>query len=337
MGEKRIFIARIWAPILLGASLLPNRIPWRPMKITSHLFEAYLKCPTKSWLLSQEEANTGNLYADSVESQSEAYRSSASKVFLGSSAADKSMVGPSRLGNLKAVRWRFAENVIAQVALQSDWPDIKLPCDLETHLHLVERVPPNGGGGAAYFMPIRFVFRNRLNTFDQLLVAFDAIVLSKLTGCVINRGRIVHGENHVTSTVDTMSLATEVRRLIGKLTTLLASQSPPDLVLNRHCPECQFRARCRSKAHEIDDLSLLSGMTEKERSRHRSKGIFTVTQLSYTFRPRRVPKRLKTQVKRHNFALQALAIRENTIYINGTPELPECQSQVFLDIEGLPD
>ena len=37
------------------------------MKLTSHLFEAYLKCPTKTWLLSQEEQYTGNTYADWVE------------------------------------------------------------------------------------------------------------------------------------------------------------------------------------------------------------------------------------------------------------------------------
>ena len=36
-------------------------------------------------------------------------------------------------------------------------------------------------------------------------------------------------------------------------------------------------------------------------------------------------------------ALQALAIRENTIYIHGSPLLPESKAQVYLDIEGLPD
>src|SRR5208337_1194439 len=107
-----------------------------------------------------------------------------------------------------------------------------------------------------------------------------------------------------------------------------AGQSPADLVLNRHCQECQFRARCRSKAHEIDDLSLLSGMTEKERSRHRSKGIFTVTQLSYTFRPRRTPKRVKAQSKPHNFALQALAIREAAYCV--VPGRPKCGIQPLL-------
>jgi predicted RecB family nuclease len=307
------------------------------MKITSHLFEAYLNCPTKSWLLSQKEQYTGNTYADWLGSQSEAYRSKASKMFLHSIAADEPVVGPFRLGNSTQIMWRLAENVIAQVALRSNWPGVKLPCDLETHLDLVQRVPSNTPGTIDKLMPIRFVIRNKLNTYDRLLVALDATVLSELTGSVIDRSKIVHGENYIASSVDTLSLASEARNRVGKLTTLMADQPPPDLVLNRHCPECQFRDRCRSKARETDDLSLLSGMTEKARSRHRNKGIFTVTQLSYTFRPRRTPKRLRAQAKPHDFALQALAIRENTVYFHGTLELPERQSDVFLDIEGLPD
>ncbi len=108
-------------------------------------------------------------------------------------------------------------------------------------------------------------------------------------------------------------------------------------MLNRHCAECEFRDGCSQKAIETDDLSLLSAMTEKERSRHRSKGIFTVNQLSYTFRPRKTPKRAKNPAKPHYVALQALSIRENTVYIHGDPQLPASESNVFLDIEGLPD
>jgi predicted RecB family nuclease len=306
------------------------------MKITSDLFEAYLKCPTKSWLQWREEAGTSSTYAHWVQHQSEAYRCEGSKRLLDHVAADECLVGPSPLGNLRAAKWRLAANVIAQSPLQSHWPSITTPCALESHLHLVERVPPKGRGKVAQFIPIRFVFRSKLTRCDRLVVAFDALVLSELTGRLVNHGRIIHGDDHTTSTVNTASLASEVRRFVEKISMLLADPSPPGLVLNRHCAECEFRVRCRHKAHEIDDLSLLFGMGENERSRHRSKGIFTVTQLSYTFRPRRTPKRLKAPVKPHNFALQALAIRENTVYVNGTPELPYCQSQIYLDIEGLP-
>ena len=64
----------------------------------------------------------------------------------------------------------------------------------------------------------------------------------------------------------------EVLKLTGKIARLLSNTSPPDLVLNRHCAECEFQTRCRQKAIEKDDLSLLSGMTEEERKRLNSQG-----------------------------------------------------------------
>lgn len=112
---------------------------------------------------------------------------------------------------------------------------------------------------------------------------------------------------------------------------------PPDLVLNRHCPECEFRDRCRQKAIETDDLSLLAGMSAKERQKLRSKGIFTVTQLSYTFRPRRRPKRLRDKCEKYHHALEALAIREKKIHIVGSPELKIESTPVYLDVECLLD
>jgi hypothetical protein len=78
-----------------------------------------------------------------------------------------------------------------------------------------------------------------------------------------------------------------------KIGVLISRSSPPDLVLNRHCAECEFQTRCHKKAIDKDELSLLGSMTERERTDFNSKGIFTVTQLSFTFRPRRRPKELK--------------------------------------------
>ena len=82
---------------------------------------------------------------------------------------------------------------------------------------------------------------------------------------------------------------------------------------------CEFQSRCRLKAVEKDDLSLLAGMSEKERQKFHSKGIFTVTQLSYTFRPRWRPKRMRDKQEKYHHSLKALAIREKKIHIVGNP------------------
>jgi hypothetical protein len=50
---------------------------------------------------------------------------------------------------------------------------------LESRLHAVERIPSEGRGKAAQFIPIRFIFRNKLTKDDRLLLAFDAFVCPK--------------------------------------------------------------------------------------------------------------------------------------------------------------
>ena len=54
-------------------------------------------------------------------------------------------------------------------------------------------------------------------------------------------------------------------------------------------------------------------MTPKVRKKYQKKGIFTVEQLSYVFRPRRRKK--GKSMLRFSPELQALAIRTNKIYI----------------------
>jgi predicted RecB family nuclease len=201
----------------------------------------------------------------------------------------------------------------------------------------VERVPSGIAGKSAQFIPTRFISANKLTRHDRLLLAFDALVLSESLDRKVDLGKIIHGDHHVTRKLQTTGLNGEVRKIIAKIAALLSGQASPDLVLNRHCAECEFQKCCRQKAMQEDDLSLLAGVSEDERARNRSKGIFTVKQLSYTFRPRRTPKRAKNPARPRYPALQALAIRENTVFVHGSPKLPNSKTKVYLDIEGIPD
>src|SRR2546429_7711837 len=114
------------------------------------------------------------------------------------------------------------------------------------------------------------------------------------------------------------------------------AQSPP-LLLNKHCPSCQFQALCQQQAEKEDTLSLLDRMTPKAIQRYHKKGIFTVTQLSYLFRKRRSRKPKKKIQVLHKLELQALAIRTNKIYLQERPALARHSVELFLDIEGIPD
>jgi predicted RecB family nuclease len=301
------------------------------MTITSQLFEAFLKCPTKCWLRARDEASPGGTYAAWVHEQNESYRAdSVRRLTVDLPGAEYAVSPPAE--NLKSAQWSLAVDVLVSAAI-----DAEAQFPGESRIHVVERVPAAGRGKPAQFVPVRFIFRNKLTKDDRLLLVFDAWVLSKALGREVSIGKIIHGDDHATLKVKLGTLTGEVRKQVGKVAALLAGDTAPDLVLNRHCAECEFQARCRNIAIEKDDLSLLANMSTKERQKLRGKGIFTVTQLSYTFRPRRRPKRLRDKREKYHHSLKALAIREKKIHIVGSPELKIEGTPVYLDVEGLPD
>jgi predicted RecB family nuclease len=322
------------------------------MRITPHIFDAFLKCATKCHLRSLGETGSGNEYAEWVRGQDESYQREAARSLHEAVPETERVVAPPATENLKVAKWRLAVDLGAQTSACSadgsvpesrsteETREFGGPCSeqlLESCLHAVERVPSEGRGKPAQFIPVRFVFRNKLTKDDRLLLAFDALVLSQVLGRMVSLGKIIHGDDHAALKVKTSALTGEVRKRLEKLAALLSNPAPPDLVLNRHCAECEFQARCRKIAVEKDDLSLLARMSAKERHKLRSKGIFTITQLSYTFRPRRRPKRLRAKREKYHHSLKALAIREKKIHIVGSPELKIEGTPVYLDVEGLPD
>jgi predicted RecB family nuclease len=164
-----------------------------------------------------------------------------------------------------------------------------------------------------------------------LLLAFDTFAFWRATGELPAMGKIVHGQRYLAVRVPLPKLIRKVRSVIEKIAKQQAEPLTPAVVLNKHCAECQFQSTCRQIACEKDDLSLLPTISEKERKKFHEKGIFTVTQLSYAFRPRRRPAR---SVPKHFPALKALAIRERKIHVLGAPTLNVWGTPVYLDVEG---
>ncbi len=294
------------------------------VKITAALFEAGLKCLTKCFLLSCGERGSDNGYAHWVQAHNESYQDRTIQRLMAESRSVECVSRLTDAKNLTGAKWRLGMDLRAHSH------------SLESTIPVVERVSESQGEPAR-FVPIRFVYTNKLTPLDKVRVAFDALVLSKMHGRAVDLGKIVHGDDHIRVRVKIAALTGEVRNMVGRIGKVLSSQSPPDLVLKRHCGECEFQVRCRQKAIEKDDLSLLSSMTENERKRFNGKGIFTITQLSYTFRPRRRPKRLAAKKGKYHYPLKALSIRDKKIHIVGRPELNTGGTPVYLDVEGLPD
>src|SRR4029077_19208607 len=80
-----------------------------------------------------------------------------------------------------------------------------------------------------------------------------------------------------------------------------------------------------------------------------SKGIFSITQLSYGYRPRRrrrnrpdAEKSKKTRnraspIFRNDHKLKALAVKKNQIHVVESPSIKFDGTPTFLDVEGMPD
>jgi predicted RecB family nuclease len=295
------------------------------MIISSELFESYLQCPTKCWLRSRAEPPAGNSYAEWVNSRNKTYLRNGLKRLLIDFTEGDCVIAPPIAKNPKDFTWRLASDVRCKTK------------EAESCLQAVERVAANDRGRPATIIPYRFEPSNKITKEHKLLLTFDALMLSESLGTEVNLGKVVHGDNYATMSVNTLALAKETRKRTKETAILLGGSAPPELVLNRHCGQCEFQNRCLAQAKEKNDLSLLSGISEKDRKKLHAKGIFTVTQLSYTFRPRRRRRESRGKQEKHHHSLRALAIRENTIHAVGILDLKLQGTSVFLDVEGLPD
>ena len=150
-------------------------------------------------------------------------------------------------------------------------------------------------------------------------------------------GLSTHGHECEATTVRFPTDLKIAKAFVEELVTMRGAKTAPNLLLNSHCPVCEFRQRCHAQAVQQENLSLLRGIGEKVIKRFERKGLFTLTQLAHTFRPRRKGKRSDRPNQQRNYALQALAIRDKTVYVLGAPKVPSGVVRIFLDLEGYPD
>ena len=305
--------------------------------ITAAVFIAFLKCPTKAHLLAIGEPAPTTFFTDIEERISSMYKSAVMRrLRVGTDVAE-----PLDFGELWSSR---------------DHEAIAHPVDCETTVYNVV-LPSHEPGGcqsrestpSSTFVPVLFSPWDKPDVSDSLLVCFGALALSQVTGILADTGTVIYGEGHRRKTVKIGDHAVRTRQTIDAIVATCNSREPPPLVLNRHCAVCDFQPRCRGLAIERDNLSLLSAMTSKERAKFHSKGIFSITQLSYGYRPRRRKRKMPdaesskqsskrdTRIVRNDHKLKALAIKKNQIHVVGAPSLKFDGTPTFLDVEGMPD
>lgn len=291
-------------------------------EITFEIVVAYSQCPRKAFLLlCTDEQGMPHEYIHMLEQQKTRNHLNYLHVLNHTFAEAKSRI---------VTDLAHEGYLISEVTLKTE--------GLEAYCDVLTQVESRSASHGASYEPTLVIGTHSISKEQELELVFMAFVLGHMQKKLPVAGRIVR----MGGQVDVLKLDPRYKVLNRYLKPLqewqgATSAAPPPVILNKHCPSCQFRTLCREKAEKEDDLSLLDHVTPKVWQRYHQKGIFTVKQLSYTFKPRRSRKRPKKTSMPHKLELQALAIRTNKIYIQELPVLSRRPVELFLDIEGIPD
>jgi predicted RecB family nuclease len=295
-------------------------------KITRDIIESFLNCNFKGHLKLAGESGTQSDY----ETMTTGVRKSSREQAIAGLVARFGEGDAGRRTTVTAEILRLGTPLLADVDLEDE--GLSLRCDA------LKRVDGASQVGDHYYVPVLHNDGDQVGRRHKLLLAAFGLALARVQGLRPTVGLVASGpEARLGKVRLDPNLYRRAELVLGELGRLQAGGQPPRLTLNGHCQQCEFRQQCHTQATKDDDLSLLRGMSEQEISRQNSKGIFTVRQLSYTFRVRRRNRRAKSQVFPRSFALQALAIRENKVHVHGNYAVPSLPTSVYLDIEGRPD
>jgi predicted RecB family nuclease len=294
-------------------------------KITRDILYSYLQCKFKGCLKLRGRTGTKSDYEILLRELHEEFKLR---------AIDKILTkhkGSRILQSLTATRPLLKQGaaVILDAVMKTDFVSL--------HVDGLKMVSGASHLGSFHYVPILFHQGEKIREEQKLMIALYSVVLGTLQGRQPDKGLGVHGQEYRVATVRLNSHLRSAQRILEEIRRIHNAGIPPKLMLNKHCHVCEFQQPCYVEATNKDDISLLRGMSEKEIKKQNSKGIFTTTQLSCTFRPRKKAMRVKQHHHPYYFALQALAIREKKTYVFGIPDLPTSAVRIYFDIEGDPE
>lgn len=290
--------------------------------ITSEILIAYSQCPRKAFLLlCTNQKGIQHEYITILDQRKQSYQHQYINA-LKQKAVDVQSYTTDALKN--------GTDFLVDAILQTE--------GLEAACGLLTRMEGRSAFGNYHYEPTIFVGTHKIGADQKLEAVFVGHVLGRIQDKPAATGKIVgaNGKSH------RIKLENSGKKLIPLLEPLqewvaASSVDPPPIILNKNCATCPFRHPCQKQAEQEDNLSLLDRVTPKVVRKFERKGIFTVKQLSYLYKPRRRKKRAKKPTVTHKLELQALAIRTGKIYLQELPDFSRQPVELFLDIEGLPD
>ena len=294
-------------------------------KVTNEIVDAFLSCPYKSYLLKKGVRGRPSEYARLTSRFDREFAAQGKRKLRAQSKNTASL----RNSVLSLDDLRKGKDVLFDVSVAHG--------EFLSRIDAVKKSLDRSAARVFHYEPILLCRKSRVNKEDKLALAYRASVLGKAQDRCPDYGTILYGVECRQTRIRLAPFLESLSPIIEAVRGQLSGCSVPTLFLSRRCDECRFTGYCHREAEKTDDLSRLRGITPTEIARHNRNGIFTATQLSYTFRSRRRPKRSKSGPPPHSYALQALALREGVTYIHGDPQLSTAGTHVYFDVEGVPE
>lgn len=187
--------------------------------------------------------------------------------------------------------------------------------------------------GKNKIIPILLIPFEKVSKADKLFLALQAAYLQNEFHFHIEHCKIVYGKSLKQTGFKLTTFSKTIKKYFIELNKILVHPNHPIFYRNNHCQICEYQIECLTKLKERDDLSLLTALKPKEILQKNNRGIFSVKQLSYSYRPKKNPYRKRKFLPE----LKALAIRENKTFIQESPTLTQYRTEVFIDFEGISD
>src|SRR5215510_10295645 len=284
--------------------------------ITPELVTAYWFCPRKAFLLLRgDDGEPVHEYISVISQRAERNRQ-----------ARLATINPSCPRVDRGERTDVIAGAIVKVS------------NFEARVDALVRENHDGSGARKRVEPYLAVGTGVTTRDQRIRLAAAGQVIAKGLRCPVPTGVILNtaGKRARDKLAALSSTIDPIIKILERCTDSLPNELPP-IFINSHSHVCSYKQSCRYQAEKEDNLSLLDRMTPIFVNRLQRKGIFTVNQLSYLYKPRRNRKRRTPQPSGFDFPLQALALRNRKIYIHQTPSIPVRETEIFLDIEGVPD
>jgi predicted RecB family nuclease len=291
------------------------------MIISNEILKSYLCCAYKAFLINNCVQGNNTYFSDFLRQRENEFRVKANNKLINNFDLE-GVIPKAHSNNYDLKR---GKNLLLGVEIKYE--------DIQAQVDALEKVKINSALGSYSYRPYVFIPKNRICKKEKIFLAYIGYTLGLIQEKKIDHGFLLYGEALKKSKVNLTKYQHIVAALVEELRTLYSDNKQPKLLLNRHCPKCAFELDCYKEARSTDDLSLLRGMKEKKIKALNSKGIFTVTQYSFTFRHKKRRKRETNLIKRRYHSLQALAIREQNLIVYGKPCIQKSPVCMYMDIE----